>query len=73
MEKTNVTRKCYKNVPLEVSCQLHILHQQCGLEIAELRKKFPGYPSYITNNRIHEQANRCYYCRKRTENKILTW
>ena len=49
MEKTNVTRQCFKKVPLEVSCQLCILHQQCGLE---LRKKFPGYPSYITNNCI---------------------
>ena len=52
MEKTNVTRQCFKKVPLDVSCQLCILHQQCGLEIAELRKKFHGYPSYITNNCI---------------------
>ena len=43
MEKTNVTTQCYKKVPLELSCQLRILHQQCRLGIAKLRKKFHSY------------------------------
>ena len=41
MTKVN---KSYKAVPLEVSVQIRILHQECGYGIAKLQKKFPDFP-----------------------------
>lgn len=39
-----MNKKSYRKVPLEVSVQLRVLHNECGLGVAELQKRFPGYP-----------------------------
>ena len=36
--------KSYRKVPLEVSVQIRILHQECGYGIAKLQKRFPAFP-----------------------------
>lgn len=41
MSKNSTT---YNAVPLEVSVQLRVLHQECGYGIAKLQKKFPDFP-----------------------------
>ena len=44
MRNKRQVNKSYKSVPLEVSVQLRVLHQECGMGIAKLQSKFPEYP-----------------------------
>ena len=43
----NKNSKHYRKVPLEISVQIRILHQECGYGKAKLQKIYPAFPRQL--------------------------